>query len=180
MNEDTLQSIVGMFRQLAEGLLKYPVAVNATTSSKSLVVTIKPQSNEHGRIIGTSGRNIKCLYAIARELSYRFDFDIEVYVPDPTDSRESRFEKFQRNPNFNAEGLAYLMETVCACIFEHPVKIEHEKNGVLVHYEIICSEQEPESDDELLPSLEHLFYAIAKAKGADVKVDVSCPVCRGR
>lgn len=180
MNEDTMQSIVGMFRQIAEGLLKHPVSVTATASSKSLVVTIQPDPSEHGRIIGIKGRTIKCLEAISRELSFRHEFDIEIYVPDPPDTRVSRFDKFRRNPQFDADTLAGLMKTVCSTIFEYPVRIEHEQNGVLRHFEIFCSDDEMESDDELLPSLEHLFYAIAKAKGGDVKVDVSCPVCRGR
>jgi predicted RNA-binding protein YlqC (UPF0109 family) len=169
-----------MFRKLAEGLLKKPVELTATASSKSLVITIKPDPTEHGRIIGTAGRNIKCLYAIARELSYRHDFDVEIYVPDPVGIKASTFERFQQNPQFDGNALAELITLVCSGIFTYPVRVEHEHNGGKRHYEVFCSDIEPESDDELLPSLEHLFYAIAKAKGADVKVDVSCPVCKGR
>ncbi|MCD8200399.1 MAG: KH domain-containing protein [Coriobacteriaceae bacterium] len=83
--DEYYENVVGLVRTLAEQLVSKPEAVEVdgeVNDEGTLLVTIKVDEDDCGKIIGRQGRIIKAIRLLARAASAQHDFFAEVELAE--------------------------------------------------------------------------------------------------
>lgn len=130
-----------------------------------IVLALRAHRDDQPRIVGSQGRNIGALQALARAYGARLGLGLRLTLLEPVTGEKMPREEFRENPEWKHPPTKRLLEKVLACTLDGEHRTTHKTVGDLSYLEI-----EPAPAQEFVGYLHTIFHAIGRNEGRLIEV----------
>lgn len=163
-------------------MLKFPndVRIDVAESGNRIIVSIAPNMQDFGRLIGMGGVMFQSLKIVLIAMSSKLRVKVFLSRIEPTGREhqpEINAKEYIARRDWPRDEIVELFKQTCASVFEHPTVslrlIDEGKDASRFYVEIDERERTMFSEEELTDSLSVIFCAIGKANGHKIYVTLT-------
>lgn len=163
-------SLIG---DIVAGYVAQPEQIEVTSEQTDniVVVTIKVDDGDYGKVVGASGKNWKALQTVVRHIGLSQGRLIKIILQEPTREWSGRAStKPLDDPDWSVEATIDLLKEVVGIIMAEKQEVAVAIHGRSVSVLVNTTMQYP-PECELAQALNTIFHASAKAHGVILTVD---------
>lgn len=163
------EPVVKLVRDLVLRYTKHPEAlqVDGGEMGPAIVMAVKAHRDDHPRLVGSQGRNISALQAVARAYGARHGRQIRLTLLEPTIGEKMAREEFREDPQWQPDATLKLLKRLIGETHEGKAKVRHNAVASLSYFMVAA---DTPITTELLAALNTLFHAIGRNEGRLIEV----------
>lgn len=168
--------VLALLRDLVFGYTRHhgDLKVQAVHLTSSLALSMQGNKDDHGRLVGEQGRNIRSVQAIFERIGRKIGQPINLTLVPPAVGEQSKLEPFAADPNFSHGATTALLRRVLAASLGRPFALAVAQGIGSTEYELTPDPEElPIVRGALADAIHSIFHAVGKNRGRIIRVSLN-------
>jgi len=170
--------VLALLRDLAYGYTRHhgDLKVQAIQMDSILALSMQGNKDDHGRLVGDQGRNIRSLQMIFTRIGRKIAQPIELTLVPPIVGRQEKISPFAPDPKFKHGATTALLLRCLKAAMARPFSLAMAEGIGSTEYELTpAAEELPIVRGALIEAIYSIFHAVGKNRGRIIRVSLNDP-----
>lgn len=152
------------------------LVVHGVKLAGSYALSIQGNKDDHGRLVGEQGKNIRALKAIFERIGRKIRFPTDVILAPPTVGFQGKQLVFEPDPDFRHGATTALLERTLSFCLARSYSLAIGEGIGSTEYELTPDQVElPIIRGDFIAALHAIFHAIGKNRGRIILIKLNDP-----